>query len=43
MASVNIASLRAGDHLGVAITPYADRLRALQEAERIHKMMSNAA
>ncbi|WP_245497119.1 hypothetical protein [Rhizobium ruizarguesonis] len=28
---------------GVAITPYADRLRALQEAERIHEMMSNAA
>ncbi|MBY3136536.1 hypothetical protein [Rhizobium laguerreae] len=28
---------------GVAITPYADRLRAPQEAERIHEMMSNAA
>lgn len=27
----------------VAITPYADRLRALQEAERIHEMMSTAA
>jgi hypothetical protein len=27
----------------VAITPYADRLRALQEAERIYEMMSNAA
>ncbi|MBY5834836.1 hypothetical protein HFN47_35790 [Rhizobium leguminosarum] len=27
----------------VAITPYADRLRALQEAERIHEMMSHAA
>lgn len=27
----------------VAITPYADRLRALQEAERIHEMMNNAA
>jgi hypothetical protein len=27
----------------VAITPYADRLRALQEAERVHEMMSTAA
>jgi len=27
----------------VAITPYADRLRALQETERIHEMMSTAA
>ncbi|TBZ68769.1 hypothetical protein E0H64_13935 [Rhizobium leguminosarum bv. viciae] len=28
---------------GVAIKPYADRLRALQEAERVHEMMSTAA
>ncbi len=27
----------------VAIKPYADRLHALQEAERIHEMMSTAA
>lgn len=28
---------------GAAIKPYADRLRALQEAERVHEMISTAA